>query len=635
MFEFVRTHSRWLQLILLLLILPSFVALGVQGYTSMEDGAGARVATVDGQKITQAEWDVALREQGERMRRENPQVDAKLLDSPEARKQALDGLVVQRVLDVAVRRQFLDSADARVRSVFQRAESLAFLRNPDGSPNKAILAAQGMSSEMFAQRLRQDLSVRQVLAPAQMVTTQLPQAGKLAFDAALQRREVSWIRVDPAQFRSQVQLTDAEVAAYYELPATQARWKQAERAQIEYLVLDLDALRAGVQVNEPELKTFYEQNRKRYATAEERRARHILVKVDEKAKPEEEQAARAKLEGLLVQLRKDPKQFEELARKHSQDEVSAANGGDLDYFARESMVKPFADAAFALKVGEVSPVVRSEFGLHLIELVAVRGGEVRSFDEVKGEIETERRTELAREQFQKLSEQFSNAVYEQADALQPVAEKMGLKLQTADLPRVPPGGATGPLASSKLVEAVFAPESLRAKRNTEAVETAPQQLVSARVLKHVPAAAPALNEVKDLVREQLLMERAAALAKKDGEAQLTVLSKSASEGKWGEAKWVSRLDSQGLPRQALEKILQASAAKLPFVTGVDLGPGGYLLVNIAQVAGPDVGAVPAEQAAAQYAQALGNAEAAAYMDALKQAFKAKISAAKPAAAEQK
>ena len=635
MFEFVRTHSRWLQLVLLLLILPSFVALGVQGYASMEDGAGARVATVDGQKITQADWDVALREQGERMRRENPQIDAKLLDSPEARKQALEGLVVQRVLDTAVRRQHLDMADDRVRSVFLRAESLAFLRNPDGSPNKAILAAQGMSSEMFAQRLRQDLSVRQVLAPAQMVPTQQSEASKLAFDAALQQREVSWIRVDPASFRSQIQLTDADVATYYQLPATQARWKQTERAQIEYVVLDLDALRGGVQVNEAELKTFYEQNRKRFSTAEERRARHILMKVDEKAKPEEEQAARAKLETLLAELRKDPKRFEDLARKHSQDEGSAANGGDLDFFARESMVKPFADAAFGLKVGEISPVVRTEFGLHLIELVAVRGGEARSFEVVRAEIEAERRTELAREQFQKLSEQFSNAVYEQADALAPVAEKMGLKLQTAEMPRVPPTDAAGPLASPKLVEAVFAPDSLRSKRNTEAVETAPQQLVSARVLKHVPAAAPALEEVKELVREQLLGERAAALAKKDGEAQLAVLSKAPTEGKWGPAQWVSRVNPQGLPRQALEKVLQADASKLPTVMGIDLAQSGYLLVNLAKVAGPAPDAVPAEQAAAQFAQAIGNAEAMAYLEALKQTYKAKVSAPTPAAPEQK
>lgn len=621
MFDFVRTHSRWLQLILLVLILPSFVALGVQGYSSFSDGVGLKVATVDGQNITQGDWDNAAREQADRVRRENPQVDPKLLDSPELRQQALDGLVSRRALETAMAKQQLLAADGRVLSVFRRSPSYAFLRTPEGQPNKALLAAQGMSSEVFAERLRHDLGLQQVLAPADMLPRGLKLGGKLAFDALLQQREISVKRLDPQAYRAQVQLTDAEVAAYYLQAETQKRWMQPERAQIEYLVLDAEAMKQRVQVNEAELKTYYEQHRQRFSTPEERRASHILIKLETGAKPEQEAAARAQLEALQAHLRADPKQFAELARKHSQDEISASSGGELDFIAKDFNVKPLADAAFALAKGEISPIVRSEFGLHLVTVSEIRGGEVRSFEDVRAELEAEQRSELAKKEFQALSEQFSNAVYEQADALQPVAEKFRIELRQAELGRVPAAGAQGPLASTKLIEAVFAQESLKTKRNTEAVETGAQQLVSARVLKHVPAAAPALDEVKDAVREQLLTERAAALAKKAGEA---MLAQKAEELSFDATVTVSRMNPQGLPREALSKILQAPAANLGKAFGVDLGSTGYLLVRLNGVKPPSEQEVPAKQAEQQYAQALANAEGFAYLEALKAGYKAKV-----------
>ncbi|MBH9553358.1 peptidylprolyl isomerase [Inhella gelatinilytica] len=628
MFEFVRTHQRWLQAILLLLILPSFVALGVQGYSSFADGVATKVASVDGRSVTQGEWDSAVREQAERVRRENPQVDAKLLDTPEAKRQALENLVTQRVIASSIVNQHLEIADARVQSVFSRSPSLAMLRTPEGKPNRALLAAQGMTAESFAERLRYDLAQQQAMAPGQMVPTSLTAAAKLAFDAVLQEREVNVLRLEPSAFRDQVLVQDDEVRKHYQLPETQKRWQQAERARIEYLVLDLEALRGKVQVSEDDLKAFYEQNKQRYGTAQERRARHILIKLEPKADAAAEKAARAQLEALQDTLRKDPKQFAELARKHSQDEVSAANGGDLDFFAREAMVKPFADAAFALKVGELSPIIRSDFGLHLIQLEAIRGGDVRKFDDVRAEIETEQRTELARKRYQELSEQFSNSVYEQADSLQPIAEKLGLKVATAEVMRKAQGGASGPLGSSKLLEAVFAEDSVRHKRNTEAVETAPQQLVSARIVEHFPAAAPDFERVKDAVKEQLVLERAAALAKKSGEEQLKALAadpdKAGAGAGWTGARKVSRGAASGMPRDMLERILRADGSKLPAVLGIDLGAGGYALVKLTQISAPDAQVVPPTQAAIEFGKALGAAESAAYLEALKRQYKAKI-----------
>lgn len=624
MFEFVRTHSRWLQMILLLLILPSFVALGVQGYSSFMDGGANRVATVDGHGLTQLEWDAAMRDQAERIRRQNPKVDPKLLDSPEARKQALQQMLNQRVLLATAANQHLEIAPEREQSLVLRDENLAPVRGADGRLSANALMQRGIEPNGFIRDLRQGHVLRQVLAPIESGQGSPALATKLAYDALLQRREVSFKRVDPNAFKAQVQISDADLQAHYQKPETQKRWLAPEHAQIEYLVLEPDALKAAIKVDEAELRDYYKNNAARFGTPEERRARHILIKLDAGAKPADEKAARDKAEALLAQLKKDPKQFAELARKHSQDEVSAANGGDLDFFARDAMVKPFSDAAYALKVGEISGIVRSEYGLHLIELTGVRGGDMRAFEQVRGEIEEQRRVELAKQKYQELSESFSNMVYEQGDALKPVAEKFGLKLQTAEVQRQPQPGQAGPLASAKLLEILFSADSLRAKHNTEAVEAAPMQLVSARVIKHVPAAAPPLDEVKEALRMQMLQERAAELAKKDGETQLAALQKDPASGAWDAPKWVSRAAPGGLPRPALEAALRAGAAKLPAVVGVDLGNAGYLLMRVSQVSEPADDVLKPEQAREEYARAWANAEGQAYLEALKAATKAKI-----------
>ena len=164
MFDFVRTHTRLFQGILVLLIFPSFVFFGVQGYSSFTERASAKVATVDGRDITQAEWDNAQQRNIERLRQQMPNVDVKLLDTPEVRRDTLDGIVRERVLLAAAENMHLGVSDERLQRVFATDPQFAALRNPDGSVNRDLLVAQGMSSEMFAQSLRQDLAMRQVLS---------------------------------------------------------------------------------------------------------------------------------------------------------------------------------------------------------------------------------------------------------------------------------------------------------------------------------------------------------------------------------------------------------------------------------------------------------------------------------------
>lgn len=620
MFDLIRRHNRIFMAVMLILILPSFVVFGIQGYTRFTDGANATVAKVDGHGITQAEWDASHREQVERMRSQVPNLDPKVFDSAAARAETLDQLVRERVTLAAVNQLQITVPDTRLQRLFVSDPQFAGLRNPDGSVNKTLLAAQGMSSEVFAERLRRDIAMQQV-SGAITGSALLPASVKgQALDALLQQRSIRLARLSVGDYLAKAQPADADLEAYYK--AHEAEFRAPEQAQIEFVVLELAAIKRGITVAEDEVRKFYEQNANRYTAAEERRARHILVKADKDASADDKAKAKAKAEGLLADLRKNPASFAEAARKNSDDPGSAAQGGDLDFFGRGAMVKPFEDAAFALKPGEISPVVQTDFGFHIIQLEAVRGGEKKPFEAVRAQIEDEARQQQATKRWAEAAEQFSNMAYEQSDSLQPLVDKFKLEKRSATVQRTPAPGATGPLASAKLLEAVFGNEAVKNKRNTEAVEVGPSQLAAARVVQHQPARTPPLAEVRDAVRQRVQQEQAEAQAKKAGEALVAKLKATpAAAAELPAAVLVSRAKADSLPRPVLEAVLAADAGKLPSVVGVAVPGRGYAVAVIEAVL-PREAQPEADQALGQQlTQAWARAEAEAYYQALKQRFR--------------
>ena len=625
MFEFVRSHTRLLQFILVLLVFPSFVFFGIQGYQRFHEEGNRAVAEVAGSDIKQSEWDAVHREQMERVRRQMPGVDIRLFDTPQMRKQTLDMLVRERVMLAAADQLKLVTTDERLQRLFMTESQFAQLRNADGSVNKELLAAQGMSSETFAQRLRQDLTLRQVMEGVQGTVFAPPAVAATALDALLQQREVQVQRFEAKDYLAMVDPSEAEIEAYYKDPAHAAQFQAPEQARIEYLVLDVDALKAGIRVPEEDLKKYYSENKSRYSTPEERRASHILIKADKNAPEDQRAKAKAKAEALLAEVKANPSRFAELAKKNSQDPGSAERGGDLDYFGRGAMVKPFEDVAFTLKPGEISGVVESDFGYHIIQVTGARGGGTRSYEQVRPEIEAEVRTQLAQKRFSEVAVDFTNLVYEQAESLKPAAEKFKLEIKTArDVKRAPEPGATGPLANSKFLEALFAPDTMRNKRNTDAIETAPNQLVSGRIVEYAPARTLALAEVRDKVRQDVAVKQAAAMARKEGEVRLAQLKKEPAAAMPRDPVVVSRAQPKDLPRPLIDAVLAADTVSLPAVVGVVLPDSGYAVARVTKVLGRDPVAADANRAQAQYAQVWGEAEAQAYYAVLKRRMKVKL-----------
>jgi peptidyl-prolyl cis-trans isomerase D len=622
MFDFVRSHTKLLQLVLLVLILPSFVVFGIQGYSKFTEGQQHTVAKVDGHAITQGEWDDAHRLQAERIRRQMPTIDAKLLDSPAARAETLEGLVHERVMQAAAQHGNLSISDNRVARELQTMPELAQLKRPDGSFDvagyKAILEAQGMSAASYEARLAQDLRSRQVLRGVTDSVLSSNAVVATALEALLQRREIHYASFDTQAYLAKINPSEAEVGAYYK--AHEADFRAPEQATIDYVVLDLDSVKKGIAVNEEDLRKYYNENIARYTTAEERRARHILIKADKDAAADVRQKAKARAEALVAEARKNPGGFADLAKKNSEDPGSAAQGGDLDFFGKGAMTKPFEDAVFAMKPGEISNVVETDFGFHVIQLEATRGGEKKPFEAVRASIDDEVRKQLAQKRWAEAAEQFTNTVFEQSDSLQPVIDKLKLEKKTAIVQRTPAPGATGALASPKLLEQVFSSDSLQSKRNTNALEVGASQLASARVTKYEAAHTLPLAEVKERVRSLLQMEQASALARKDGEARLAQLRKD-GEGELPNSATVSRAKPEGLQRAALDAVLRADASKLPAYVSADVPGQGYFVARIDKVLPRETAADDNARMQAQYAQVWAQAESQAYYRALRKRFK--------------
>jgi peptidyl-prolyl cis-trans isomerase D len=625
MFDFFRRHTRILQFFLLLLIVPSFVVFGIQGYDKFSEGKD-EVAKVDGQSITRGEWDQAHRNQIERLRAQMPNVDVKLLDTPDVRKRVLDDLIRQRVLFAASRDLHLVPTDDRLKRLFETDPQFANLRNPDGTVRKELLAAQGMNSQQFAARLSQDMALNQVLLGVGGTAVVPNAVARSAVDAFYQRRDVRVQTFAAKDHLAKVQASDADLQAYYDDPKHAARLQSPESASFEYAVLDLPTIARGISVAEDDLRKYYTENAVRYEQPQERRARHILIKVDAGAPADAKAKAKARAEALLAEVRKNPAGFADLAKANSEDPGSAKQGGDLDWFGRGAMVKVFEDTAFALKKGEVSGVVESDFGFHILKLDDLRGGDKRSFDSVKPEIEAEVRKSLAQKRYAEVAEQFSNLV-EQEDTLQPVAEKLKLTVQRAE--RFTRGFKAEPgsvLANPKVAEAVFLADNLRSKRNTLAVEIGANQLLSLRVTEHQPARKQALAEVREQVKAGVLQAKAAQAARDEGAAKLALWkTQPAAAGALPAAVTLSRVKTQNLPRAVVEAVLKAKADALPAWVGVDLGDEGYAVVVIEKVLPADLTeAGSLDKARDQVAQLWAQAESDAYYTALRTRYKAVV-----------
>jgi len=626
MFDFVDRHKRVIQVFLAMIAL-TFMTWGIESYTRVQGGADT-VATVNDAKISEREFNEELRRQQDRLRSIfGRNFDASVMDTPESRSLMLDGMISQRLVATETVRANLLVGDESLRETIFSIPSFQTGGKFSREQYEAALRGQGQTPAGFEAGLRYDLAQAQLTRAISETAIQPRALAERLAALETQKRELQEATIPAAPYLSQVQADEASIKAYYD--ANQSEFRVPERVKVEFVVLSGDELAASDPVTEDELKKAYEARASQYRVEEQRRASHILIQAPADSKPAEREAAKKKAEEILAELRKAPGQFAELAKKHSQDPGSAAQGGDLGLFGRGMLVKSFEDAAYQAKQGDIVGPVESEFGYHIILVTGIEAGKARPLEEVRKELLADLSKQKGQKRFAEMAESFGNLVYEQADSLKPVSEKFKLKVRVSDWLARTPGPEAGILGNAKLLAALFSSDSLAAKRNTDAIEVGQNVLVSARVLEHQASTLRPLDAAKAEIEDKLKRREAAKLAHKEGAAKLAQLQKGGDAGlKWSPVKAVSRRTQENVPRDALAKALAVDAAQVPAHFGIERDEG-YALYRVAKVL--PLEARKDDQRKADLASAERNAGAdqyTSYVEALR--ARAKITINRPA-----
>lgn len=623
MFDAVRNNKRIVQIFLGLITLP-FAFWGVDSYVR-NSGAGRDMASVGGTKISVPEFEMAFRERQDQLRQsmgENFSPEA--MNSPEVRLGILNSLIDKRLLMLEADKKRLVTSDGMLRDVIRAIPGLQEDGKFSMERYESALRSKGMSQPQFEARLRQDLTLQQLLGSVSETAFVSATQTDALLRLQLEERQFNEYRIASEQYADKVKVETAEVQKYYDENKTQ--FEVAEQVKAEYVVLSLDALLSQVTVSDAEVKTWYDSHKDRYEVPEERRASHILVLIKPDADKEK---AKAKAEEVLAEVQKSPAKFAELAKKYSEDPGSAEKGGDLGFFARGMMVKPFDEEVFKQKEGDISGLVESEFGYHIIKLTGTKAAKLRPIEDVKAEIEGELKRQAASRKFAEAAEGFNNLVYEQSDSLQPAADQFKLKIEKTDwVPKNPDSKSAaqiGQLANPKILTALFSEDAIKNKRNTEAVEVAPNTLLAARVVEHVPASVKPFESVKGEVETLLKTQKQAAMAKEAGEQKLAELKKGDKDAlTWTAAKTMTRQQAMAMPIPALQAIFKADVQKLPAYVGAELG-GSYMIYKIVKVVQPEKLEDATRKAIRdEYTTIVSQQDVAAYLSSLRQRYKIEV-----------
>ncbi len=580
MLDFVRkiTHG-WVAKLILTLVTVPFVLFGIEAYLK-NVGNSASVADVSGTApITVQEYSVALQNLRNELQKQG-QKDLAFLDSYGGRRALLDRLLSSRLLALEAREQKFTVSDALLRDFIVNLPEFQEGGKFSQDVYDKLLAANQLTPSQFEQKIRTELITQQIRDSFPTMVSASTKSTDLALQAEFQQREVSLVEFKAQDYLDQVNVSADETKAFYE--KNKAKFNEPARVKLEFLTFSAANLIPKVQVTDEEMKRFYEDNADKLQSGEQRHASHILLSFspgsDEKAKQE----VKKKAEQVLAEVKKNPAKFADLAQKYSQDPGSAQKGGDLGSFGRGMMVKPFEQAVFSMKPGQISDLVQSDFGYHIIKLIDITG-QGQSFDSMKTQIRAELLYQKALNKFSEDAESFSNMVYEQSGSLKPTADKLGLQTQNTEWISFQEGAKL--FKNDKLMSLVFSDEVLKEKRNSEAVEVGPNTLVSARVVDFKPAAPKAFEDVKAGIEQFLQLQKAGKLAIAQGKASLAKLNAGDQSEKldWIPNVTIDRKNAQGLTDLAMRNAFSVNADKLPAFKGVEDAQKGYLIIKLVAV----------------------------------------------------
>ncbi len=640
MFEFIRSHQRLMQVILLVLILPSFALIGVSGYSTYVSGDHDLVK-VGKHAITLQDYDAARRNELQQLQAQNQAgFDPSSLDNEDARRALLESLIDRSVVATVASGDRFNVSDVVLRQAIASIPQLQVNGEFSAERYRDLLKSMGLTSRDFEHNQRGELALGLVLDPVDTTAT-VPQSVVGSVERTLTAQRTIQLRIFPASdYEKNVNVTDADIHAWYEQNKQQLQLPQ--QVDIQYLLLDEAAAMKNLPaVDREAMEKYYEQNKARFVTAARIDLSHILVAVPIGATESQHAAALKKAQAIDAEVKADPSRFADIARAQSQDAGTARQGGELGWITQGTWPQKLDSAVFALKKNEISGVVDGPGGYHIFKANEVEPTKTQSFDAAEPEIKKEIQRQLGADKFADMSTKLTSLVYDNSSSLQPAADALGLKVKTAngiardrllDAKEIGPGAAAGSpdaavLGDVRVRRALFASRVLTGKQNSGVIEISPDTLIVVRVLKTVAAHVPPIESVTDTIRRTLIKQDALAASVKAGEAALATYRKADDHGKapagFGSSMAVSRIDPQGLSKTVLDAALGASVKTLPGYAGLRTDTA-YVVMRIEQ-ARPGKSSDPQLAGLqAQLDQMWGSAERQAVLRALREEVKVKM-----------
>ena len=599
------------QVILALVLIP-FALFGIDSYLN-QAGNNLSIAKVDGYKIALPEYNRAIENVRNRMMSEGKKVDPAMFDSFEFKESVVDGLITKQLINNDIKKSQFKITDQQLSQYIIGMPDF----QKDGKFSQElydkVLQNNQLNPKKFEESIRNDLLIQQVRDGLQKLTFIPPNNLTETLKATSQQREVTVAEFKTKEYMAKANISEKDMQAFYD--QNKSKFLAPEQVKAEFVVFSLTSILPSITVSEDEVKAFYKTNADKYQNQQQREASHILIAASKNAAPAEKAKAKAKAEDVLGQIKKNPKQFEELATKYSQDPESAKKGGDLGAFGRGMMVKPFDDAVFSMKVNEISGIVESDFGYHIIKLTKVIG-EGGGFDAIKPQIKAELIYQKAQDKYAALAEDFSNKVYEQSSSLDVVSKKFNLPIQKTDW--ISQNESDKFFKNEALMNALYSKESIKDRRNTEAIEVTPNNLISARVVDYKAQSTKPFAEVKKSIEDYLKFEAAKKLVATEGEAALKSVADASRKIDWQATVLVDRKNTKGLSQAVTNHAYKMPTDKLPSYSGFVDGNNGYVIVKVSKVAFPiDDNEENKKEFASSYTEALSSEYLSAYLKGLK------------------
>ncbi|QDD13439.1 peptidylprolyl isomerase [Candidatus Methylopumilus rimovensis] len=598
--------------IILALILVPFALFGIDSYLN-QAGNNLSIAKVNGYKIALPEYNRAIENVRNRIMSEGKKVDPAMFDSFEFKESVIDGLITKQLLNNDIKKSQFRITDQQLSQYIIGMPEF----QKDGKFSQEIydkvLQNNQLTPKKFEESIRNDLLIQQVRDGLQKLTFIPPNNLAETLKATSQQREISIAEFKTKEYMTKANIAEKDMQAFYD--QNKSKFLAPEQVKAEFVVFSLANILPTINVTEDEIKSFYKANADKYQNQQQREASHILIAASKNAPPAEKAKAKAKAEDVLNQVRKNPKQFEELATKYSQDPESAKKGGDLGSFSRGMMVKPFDDAVFSMKVNEISNIVESDFGYHIIKLTKIIG-EGGGFDAMRPQIKAELIYQKGQEKFAALAEEFSNKVYEQSSSLDAVSKRFNLPIQKTDW--ISRKDSDKFFKNEALMSALYSKESIKDHRNTEAIEVTPNNLISARVVDYKAQSTKPFADVRKNIEDYLKFESAKKMVASEGEAALKFLTDASRKIDWQPATLVDRKNTKGLSDAVVNHAYKMPTDKLPSYSGFIDGNNGYVIVKVNKVSFPNDSNEENKQAfASDYSEALSAEYLSAYLKGLK------------------